>query len=546
MNKRILALALAMVMLFSAVPAAFAYTGVADWAQPEVSAMEELGLIPESLMEADLSRKITRLDMCRIAMLAYTELTGKTVDLPEEHPFSDTTDPDVERAFVVGLTKGDGDGTFRPDDPLRRVEFFCFVGHFLNAVGFEATDNSYAELDSFEDSNTLPDWAEEYTRLTVGLGIVKGDGEALNWESHTTSQEALAMFHRAYITAMPEDIPPEETVPEETEPEEPEITGFINLAVWAEESVTAMDQLGLIPDSVRAQPMDGPITRENMCKVVITAYKRLMGVTDDNLVDPEENPFADTDDADILHAYQLGIVNGHGDGTFGPNDPITRQDFFTISTNFLSAIGYPYCDAPGVDLSEFGDSNQLASYAKPAARLLIRIGAVKGDDKKLLHPTDHIVSQEALCIFYRIHNYYIEWNQNRTEDPSILGQEVADLAMQYLGYPYVYGGKNPEDGFDCSGFVYYIYQQFGYTLYPGALNQWENLPDEIVARDEIMPGDLVFFSTNGDPSGMSHVAICIGNDQMIHAANPDSGVKISSLNESYYVQRYLGVKRVIQ
>lgn len=564
-NTRILCGFLAAVLLFSMIPSALAYTGVDRWAEAEVAAMDELGLIPESLADANLKANISRLDMARIAVLAYEKITETEIPLPQEHPFTDSVDEDVEKAWSVGLVHGDGDGSFRPNDSLTRLEFFTIVTYFLKALGYPVSEEDYADISGFSDAGSIPNWGRDNARLTVGLGIVMGTGSALNWRAATARQEGIALFYRTYLLAVedapgenpPEETEPEETVPEETVPEEtePEYDGdFINLSGWAEEAVYAMDEMDLIPNVVKASPMDGAITRQNMCKILMNTYKRLMCVTDEDLSN-DEHPFTDTDDVDVRNAYRLGIVNGRGDGTFGPDDPITRQDFFTMSVNFLNALGYPLRDDETVDLSQFRDAGQLSGYAKGPTRLLVGLDIVKGNTDKTLKPKSPIVCQESLAIFYRIYNFVYSWSENpdvpvdpdEPDEPDYSkGQEVVDLAMQYLGYDYVYGGKSPESGFDCSGFVYYVYKQFGYTLYPGATNQWKTLSDEIVPEDELQPGDLVFFSGNGDVSGMEHVGIYIGDGKMIHAANPSKGVIITSLSENYYKQRYLGAKRVIK
>lgn len=124
--------------------------------------------------------------------------------------------------------------------------------------------------------------------------------------------------------------------------------------------------------------------------------------------------------------------------------------------------------------------------------------------------------------------------------------EVVEFAKTLLGCDYTYAGKNPESGFDCSGFVYYVYKQFGYTLNPGATNQWNYLSDEVIPQEELRPGDLVFFSSNGQVSGMTHVGMYIGDGQFIHAENYEHGVCITPMDQAYYAARYLGAKRVIE
>ncbi len=121
-----------------------------------------------------------------------------------------------------------------------------------------------------------------------------------------------------------------------------------------------------------------------------------------------------------------------------------------------------------------------------------------------------------------------------------LGQQVVDLAQNYLGYPYVWGGSTPGGGFDCSGFVKYVYAQMGYTLNRVAADQMLNGS----AVTDLELGDLVFFNnTYTTGAAASHVGIYIGDNQFIHAA--DGGVKITSLSNTYYSSRYVGARRIL-
>ena len=113
---------------------------------------------------------------------------------------------------------------------------------------------------------------------------------------------------------------------------------------------------------------------------------------------------------------------------------------------------------------------------------------------------------------------------------------VVEIAMQYLGVPYVWSGASPS-GFDCSGFVMYVYAQMGVSLPHLAAAQYNyGVP---VSRDQLQPGDLVFFD------GLGHDGIYIGGGQFIHAPHSGDVVKISSLSESWYAATFVGARRII-
>jgi len=117
---------------------------------------------------------------------------------------------------------------------------------------------------------------------------------------------------------------------------------------------------------------------------------------------------------------------------------------------------------------------------------------------------------------------------------------LAGAALKLLGAPYVWGGSSPS-GFDCSGFVWYVARQVGRSLSRGMLGEYNS--GSHPARDELKPGDLVFFQ-NTYAAGLSHNGIYIGNGQFVHAADEAAGVTISSLGTPYWSSHWFGATRL--
>lgn len=145
--------------------------------------------------------------------------------------------------------------------------------------------------------------------------------------------------------------------------------------------------------------------------------------------------------------------------------------------------------------------------------------------------------------------YYINCQNDSKETRQV--QTVADLeAMQkavveeaerHLGTPYVWGGKRP-GGFDCSGFVYYVYGTMGYSMGYDAFQQLKD--GMVVDRDDLQPGDLVFFTgTYATSSMVSHIGIYIGDNQFIHASN--RGIAVTELFGGWFDSNYLCARRVL-
>lgn len=124
---------------------------------------------------------------------------------------------------------------------------------------------------------------------------------------------------------------------------------------------------------------------------------------------------------------------------------------------------------------------------------------------------------------------------------STKGQAVVELAKKYLGVPYVYGGSSPS-GFDCSGFVYFLYKNMGVTLNRVAADQMTN--GTWVPKNALQPGDIVGFANK---SGyINHVGIYVGNGMMIHSPQTGDVVKYESIVTGNYARRLTCGRRIFQ
>ena len=124
-----------------------------------------------------------------------------------------------------------------------------------------------------------------------------------------------------------------------------------------------------------------------------------------------------------------------------------------------------------------------------------------------------------------------------------IGEQVVEYAKQFLGLPYVYGGSGPKN-FDCSGFTMYVYKNFGVSLTHSATAQ--SLKGTYVAKENLQPGDLVFFKDYETMEGIGHCGIYIGEGNFIHASSGTGYcVKISTLLTGSYNTRYETAKRII-
>lgn len=138
---------------------------------------------------------------------------------------------------------------------------------------------------------------------------------------------------------------------------------------------------------------------------------------------------------------------------------------------------------------------------------------------------------------------WLSWGDARSGAPGTLSEPgaagIVSLAEQMLGVPYRWGGRTPA-GFDCSGLVQYTFERAGYRV--PRTSRAQHRAASPVPINEARPGDLVFFAESGR---VSHVGIYVGDGRFIHAPSTGQRVKVSSIREAWYRQRFAGAGRIL-
>ncbi len=434
-TRRLLCLALCAVMLLSAVTSVSAVTckNYSDWFKPSYNEMKELNLIPASFDGYDLKKNITRAEMCALAVHAYALITKNAIELERTDYFSDTTDTTILEAYELGIVSGYPDGTFRPDQPLTRQEFFKIIQNFCNAVAYHPSVDG-ANLSKFVDSGKLSNWAVEAAKICVKCEYVNGtktaSGLSLNPGNNTSRQEAMAMFLRCFK--------------------------------------------GL---------------RQYYFEVVLSA----------TVVDDEDYDV----DVTVTDFSATRYVN---------TETLNVRDSWSSSSTKVGTLSY------GAAVTVTGKCSNGWVRIKYEGHVAYVSGKYLAEKQPASGSTP----------------------VTPTPSGSGAGTEIAQYVMSFIGYSYVYGGASPKTGFDCSGLMYYCLTQYGYTMNRTADDQMKQ--GTAVSRDELIVGDLVFF---GYGSYANHVGMYIGNGNFVHASSPTTGVRINSLNETYYSTRYIGARRII-
>ncbi|MCA1060783.1 LysM peptidoglycan-binding domain-containing protein [Rossellomorea aquimaris] len=229
--------------------------------------------------------------------------------------------------------------------------------------------------------------------------------------------------------------------------------------------------------------------------------------------------------------------------------PSTAKTYTVQSGDYLSKIGAKF----DVYVSELRSWNNLTSdVIYPGQTLIVSSGGTNTPTGSSTYTVQSGDTLSHIAVRYNVSVTDIKsWN-GLTSDSIYVGQKltikgtstgsvapassVIDIAKKYVGTPYAWGGTTPS-GFDCSGFIYYVFNQAGQSI---ARTNTEGYYSKSFFVSSPKAGDLVFFE-NTYKVGISHMGIYVGNGEFIHAS--DSGVVISKLSNTYWNPKFVGFKR---
>lgn len=167
-----------------------------DWAKPEIGKAAELGLIPDSLKSADLTKPITRAEFCELAVKLYEKSTGTNAVPASPNPFTDTSSNEILKAYKLGITQGTSATTFSPNVLINREQCAAMLFRTIKAIKPDG-DYSTVGVADFPDEKNISTYAVESTKFMSKLGIIKGDNSGNFMPKATTTAQTAAGYGMA-------------------------------------------------------------------------------------------------------------------------------------------------------------------------------------------------------------------------------------------------------------------------------------------------------------------------------------------------------------
>jgi hypothetical protein len=173
-----------------------AWSNASQWAAAELKKADDAGLIPDILKGADLTKPITREEFCELALLLYEKVTGQSPAPVSPNPFTDTKNPQILKAFALGITQGTSATKFSPQVLINREQCATMLFRAIKAIHPDG-DYSIAGIPDFPDQKHISSFAVEATKYMSKLGIVKGDTKGYFMPKATTDAQTAAGYGMA-------------------------------------------------------------------------------------------------------------------------------------------------------------------------------------------------------------------------------------------------------------------------------------------------------------------------------------------------------------
>lgn len=172
------------------------YSDASTWAETELKKANDLGLIPEILKGADMTKPITREEFCELAVLLYEKITDKSVDPVSPNPFTDTRNEQILKAYKIGITAGTSTTTFSPNVLINREQCAAMLFRTIKAIKPDG-DYSIAGIKDFPDQKFISAWAVDATKYMSKVGIITGDAHGNFMPKATTSAQVATGYGMA-------------------------------------------------------------------------------------------------------------------------------------------------------------------------------------------------------------------------------------------------------------------------------------------------------------------------------------------------------------